>query len=59
MENITTNHNHLHHNINTLRMEMISVGILRGFTHPETIEYSQALDKLIIQAQRQYSVYTQ
>jgi hypothetical protein len=51
MDNTTVNHN-LNHNVNILRRKMVSIGILRDFSHPETIKYSEALDKLIVCVQR-------
>lgn len=52
MDDTRINHN-LNYKINSLRVKMVSVGILKGFTHPETIKYSVELDKLIIQVQHQ------
>jgi len=44
---------HLEHNqISHLRSEMIMVGQKKGLTHPETIERSQVLDKLIFKFER-------
>jgi stage 0 sporulation regulatory protein len=37
----------LEKSIETVRNEMVSVGMTKGLLHPETIELSQQLDKLI------------
>lgn len=37
--------------IETLRNKMVAVGMEKGFTHPETVQISQELDKLINVAQ--------
>jgi hypothetical protein len=37
--------------IETLRQKMIAIGMEKGFTHPETVQVSQELDKLINMAQ--------
>ncbi|WP_282172493.1 aspartyl-phosphate phosphatase Spo0E family protein [Cytobacillus firmus] len=42
----------LHHDIDTLRKKMISVGKNKGLSHPETLMYSEELDKLIYKVQR-------
>jgi hypothetical protein len=41
----------LKNQINQLRQKLIKVGKKKGLTHPETIKYSQDLDKLIIKFQ--------
>ncbi|MED1201971.1 aspartyl-phosphate phosphatase Spo0E family protein [Heyndrickxia acidicola] len=42
----------LRNQISQLRSEMIMVGQKKGLSHPETIECSQELDKLIIKFER-------
>ncbi|RBP96639.1 Spo0E like sporulation regulatory protein [Cytobacillus firmus] len=42
----------LHHDIDALRKKMISVGKRKGLSHPETLMYSEELDKLIYKVQR-------
>ncbi|UOE53230.1 aspartyl-phosphate phosphatase Spo0E family protein [Bacillus sp. CMF12] len=42
----------LHHDIDVLRKKMISVGKSKGLSHPETLMYSEELDKLIYRVQR-------
>jgi hypothetical protein len=42
----------LRNQISHLRSEMIMVGQKKGLTHPETIERSQELDKLIFKFER-------
>lgn len=42
----------LHHDIDALRKKMISVGKRKGLSHPETLMYSEKLDKLIYKVQR-------
>ncbi|EWG11074.1 aspartyl-phosphate phosphatase Spo0E family protein [Cytobacillus firmus] len=42
----------LHHDIDILRKKMISVGKNKGLSHPETLMYSEELDKLIYKVQR-------
>ncbi|WP_370222166.1 aspartyl-phosphate phosphatase Spo0E family protein [Cytobacillus sp.] len=42
----------LHHDIDVLRKKMISVGKRKGLSHPETLMYSEELDKLIYRVQR-------
>ncbi|WP_285857974.1 aspartyl-phosphate phosphatase Spo0E family protein [Neobacillus cucumis] len=37
----------LHRKIETVRKKLIQVGMLKGFTSPETIKISEKLDKLI------------
>jgi hypothetical protein len=43
----TTNSDIILDEIVRLRKEMITSGILKGLTHPETIKYSKELDELI------------
>lgn len=42
----------LEYKINILRTRMITIGKLKGFTHPDTIEISQELDILLNQYQQ-------
>ncbi|MFJ7976562.1 aspartyl-phosphate phosphatase Spo0E family protein [Peribacillus sp. JNUCC 23] len=42
----------LYKNINMLKNQMIKSGMENGISSPETIKYSQELDKLIYQYQR-------
>jgi stage 0 sporulation regulatory protein len=37
----------LERNIETVRNEMVSIGMSKGLSHPETIELSQQLDTLL------------
>lgn len=37
----------LEHKINFLRLQMIATGMLKGLNHPDTIEYSQQLDRFL------------
>lgn len=42
----------LHNDIDVLRKKMISVGKNKGLSHPDTLMYSEELDKLIYKVQR-------
>ncbi|KAA9013565.1 aspartyl-phosphate phosphatase Spo0E family protein [Niallia endozanthoxylica] len=42
----------LEYQIDTLRTQMINIGIMKGLTHPETIKLSQELDILLNQHQK-------
>ncbi|MBA9027477.1 MULTISPECIES: aspartyl-phosphate phosphatase Spo0E family protein [Bacillaceae] len=42
----------LYKNINILKNQMIKSGMENGISSPETIKYSQELDKMIYQYQR-------
>lgn len=42
----------LEYKINVLRNRMITIGKLKGFTHPDTIEISQELDILLNEYQQ-------
>jgi stage 0 sporulation regulatory protein len=44
--------NELNNQITQLRQDMIIAGLKKGLNHPETIERSQELDKLIIKFER-------
>jgi hypothetical protein len=50
METFLENTN-LINQINDLRQTMIAVGQNKGLNHPDTIKFSQELDKLIIRYQ--------
>lgn len=39
--------------IQILRRKMIRCGQLKGYTHPETLKFSEKLDKLIFRYQRE------
>ncbi|AZV43249.1 aspartyl-phosphate phosphatase Spo0E family protein [Peribacillus asahii] len=43
---------HLEDAIHCLRTHMITVGISKGFNHPDTIKYSQTLDVLLNRYQK-------
>ncbi|MBN8194212.1 aspartyl-phosphate phosphatase Spo0E family protein [Bacillus sp. NTK074B] len=45
----------LNDQIHILRMKMVSIGTQKGFTDPETVKYSEELDKLILLFQLKYS----
>ncbi|WP_210367299.1 aspartyl-phosphate phosphatase Spo0E family protein [Bacillus sp. REN3] len=50
--NPSTKPSYLSQKIQALREKMLYIGNTKGLNHPETLEYSRKLDKLIIKYQR-------